>query len=978
MFELTSLHEAYTGSIIAGKGKNLNNIRSILERFRFKHEDWARVRFGAGTPWRRCWFVITPPDEKEVQKMQKSMKKRSAYDRAPRLVMGNISFYDSKKTKKARPIATINNAYAAYAIYPQSKALIDQSTLVKIEGQITTPSKPVSTTEGFVFVMPEVHPALSGFEILLRFLVPIFDTFSLYGRPTRLIAETNHIKSIMFAFPKHRRYGYLDTLDVANLMQTPGSENWSEEEWRKQLKGAAASRMAAAGSKTSSIAGSSARFRSSLPNRRSNMRLGSAQFPYESPEMRPEFNQSVDVISPEALRENPEHYHARGSSDTTGIRSAKKGPPSFAAESSPVSSDHDLVHHERELPVANGAADRSSSDSAGRGHENPQIDGIGHGLQPPSPPSPVAMPPEFTHRPGEMPSVRPQPSPDLRKANNRMSSATLAQLADAGRMNIPGAGTGDHKNPRDMHMSTQRQTAMNGSGRSKLETIGDSENASDEVIAPHGQAPPVPQHAPQHPPPVPVHAPPVPDHRQSMIANTGGLPYRSNARGLQDEPPKVVKRKPVPQTQSRQPGPQTPAGEPSFDELRHTVDEDALNQVGAHRPSLKSNGKDSQDEESIYDDASTASPDYSSTHGSVYSRRSTPRPRMGVMKTVGNAHPAKDVVVGDARYTLKQPQQASPDVPSVDFGPTLSYFPTTGRPRTSDTVNNFSYPQNNPGATERRRHPTAAAPVRREYSRSPSQDEVRRSMAWQPGMARGRSSSPGLEVTPEEYVQQRAAHQPVHVHHRASSMTPPPLQHPSGDWAAHSQGNSHFASRGEMPPHPHSRGANSSLSYNDLSSHLTAREQEHVARMTGSPFFNFSGANSKPPAPVNPTGLVGAIDAREREKQEMKEGLSNKMVQQAIAQRQQHQQHLLHQQQRYTHATSGDNYSLHPGRQSVYNLPAASHTWDAVHYPSRDDDRRRSWYGPYASPPQNPPAYEENQMFGQHPGYFGNANTTHS
>ncbi len=57
MFEHSSLQEAYTGSLIAGKGRMLNNIRAIIERTKMKHEDWARVRFGAGTPWRRCWCV---------------------------------------------------------------------------------------------------------------------------------------------------------------------------------------------------------------------------------------------------------------------------------------------------------------------------------------------------------------------------------------------------------------------------------------------------------------------------------------------------------------------------------------------------------------------------------------------------------------------------------------------------------------------------------------------------------------------------------------------------------------------------------------------------------------------------------------------------------------------------------------------------------------------------------------------------------
>lgn len=912
--------------------------------------------------------MVTPPDEKELQKIQKSMKKRSAYDRAPRLLMGDIKFYETKKTKKVKPIATISNAYAAYAIYPQSRPLIDQSTLVKIEGQFTIHSNPESTTEGFVFVMPEVHPAVSGFEILLRFLFPTFDTFSLYGRPTRLLADTNHIKSIMFAFPKHRRYGYLDILDVANLMQTPGSQNWSEEEWRKQLKEATAGRMAAAGSTTASIAGNNSIYRASLPNRRSNMRLASSQLPYPPAQIRPEFNQSADAIIPEPQKEEPQHSHARGSSDTTGILPARRTLGNFTEESSPVSSAQDLVEDEREFQAIDGARGRRSSDSVERQDENPRADDVGEDLQSPSPPAPVAMPPAFTHGPGEMPSVRPQPSPDLRKANNRMSNTTLAQLAAAGRMNISDAAADDAQNSWDL--PPQKQITLNGAGR-KLEPIGDSENANDEGIA-HEAAPPVPEHAPR----VPEHAPAVPDHRQGT-ANSGGVsPYRSNRSSARIDSAKAVKRKPIPHAQPRQFEPQTPTAEPTFDDLRHTVDEEALNQVGRHRPSVRSGH--SQDEESVYDDASTASPDYASTHGSVYSKQSVHKPRMGVMKTVGNAPAAKDVVIGDARYTLRTPTQDNPDIPSVNFGPTLSYFPTTGRPSTSDALKSSGHHRQDSDATERNRHSFGPFPLDGLHSRSPSQDELRRSLAWQPGMAGGRPTSPGLALSPEQYVQQRAmANQPVHVHHRTSSMTPPPQRPRSGDWASHTRGNSQFTARGEIPPRPSSRGANSMLNYNDISSHLTAREQEHVARMTGSPFFNLSSGNSKQPPPVNPMGLVGAIDAREREKQGMKEGMSNKMVQHAIAQRQQHQQHLLQQQQQFTQASPGDNYRLSSGDSSIYNMPAASRTWDALNYPSHEDNRRQTWYGQFASP-QSAPIYQQNQMFGQHPGYFGNGNTMHS
>jgi CCR4-NOT transcriptional complex subunit CAF120 len=244
MYEHTTLQEAYTGSLIAGKGKFLNNIRVILARENAKYEDWVRVRFGAGTPWRRCWCVVNPPDQKEYAKLQKDAKsKKNPYEKQT-VLRGDMKFYETKKiTKKTKPIATVKDAFACYAIYPQSKPLIDSSTLVKIEGKITVHSQPETTTEGFVFVMPESRPAVSGFEIMLQFLFPVFDTFNLYGRPKKLIADVLDTRGLMFAMPSDRRYGYLELWDVTGLINKEGSQAWSERQWRKQLKDLTSTRM---------------------------------------------------------------------------------------------------------------------------------------------------------------------------------------------------------------------------------------------------------------------------------------------------------------------------------------------------------------------------------------------------------------------------------------------------------------------------------------------------------------------------------------------------------------------------------------------------------------------------------------------------------------------------------------------------------------------------------------------------------------
>jgi len=474
MFEHSTLQEAYTGSIIAGKGKYLNNIRNIMERSRFPTEDWARVRFGAGTPWRRCWCVITQPDEKDIAKAHKVMKKRSTYDRTIPVVTGDIKFYETRKiTKKTKPIATITEAFSAYAIYPQTKALIEQSTLVKLEGRITIHSTPESTTEGFVFVMPEVHPAVTGFEMMLRWLLPVYDTFALYGRPQRLIADVLDAKSLMFAMPNTKRYGYLELIDVAGLIHTQGSERWTEREWRNQLKVLTAKRMSSlpmGPSRTETAASQHARHAS-----RSSLNLPVSRS-----------RSSVNLVAPKAsirFGENPVNSTpvSRSESPIVPQENSAYGSPRRIDSAPPISGGMGYGHHQRaasdaqsyepqqdlygqvdnmapQPPVHGGhhpnhvAAIFTSSqgtayvDSASRERtpdyerqytgQAQQIQSLPeiNGFTPNAVPfNPVAAPPVMAHRSGQQPQTRPNQMPEMRRANTALDAATLQQLAEANR-----------------------------------------------------------------------------------------------------------------------------------------------------------------------------------------------------------------------------------------------------------------------------------------------------------------------------------------------------------------------------------------------------------------------------------------------------------------------------------------------------------------------------------------------------------------
>lgn len=486
MYENSTLQEAYTGSLIAGKGKLLNNIKVIMDRTRIPNEDWTRVRFGAGTPWRRCWCVITPPSEKDVQKQQKQLKKKSAYERAP-VLKGNIKFYDTRKTKKAQPIATINDAYSAYAIYPQSKPLIDQSTLVKIEGSITIHSTPETTTDGFVFVMPEAHPAVPGFEMMLRYLFPVYDVFALYGRPSRLVADTLDTRSLMFALPQERRYGYLEILDVAGLIHETGSQSWTERDWRKKMKDLTSQRMTrmASNSRSRSRASSYRGYRNSIASRAGTLRYEDAASIKSTPSLRnerapappqhldrsnsePPVDQTITPPRPGAQHQRsfsevspqstpPRQKYVQEQNYTPSRLSHEQSRPSFEASPPRVNSYEQMAPTPptHGVPIGMAARNphlqryanesgRSSSESERRfagvngGLDEADRQDIRQEMRPAPPPSLVAAPPAFSHEPGAKPQKRPGLDAELRRANSRLSVTTLSQLADAGKAGSTG------------------------------------------------------------------------------------------------------------------------------------------------------------------------------------------------------------------------------------------------------------------------------------------------------------------------------------------------------------------------------------------------------------------------------------------------------------------------------------------------------------------------------------------------------------
>jgi CCR4-NOT transcriptional complex subunit CAF120 len=858
MYEYTTLQEAYTGALIAGKGKALNNINLIMERSKFKHEEWVRVRFGAGTPWRRCWCVISPPDEKEFQKLQKEMKsKKSKYDRSkPPVLKGDIKFYDNKKTKKQKPLAQITNAYSAFAIYPQSKPLIDASTLIKIEGKITIHSDPPNATEGFVFVMPEVHAAVSGFEMMLRWLFPAWDTFALYGRPSRLIADTLDPRSLMFAMPKERRYGYLEILDVTNLILEPDSPTWTEMEWRRRMKEVTQRRMTAisSGSRAGSRYNSRRNtMRNSVGPSGSRSRVGFddgasvrstpdgwGQGPPPSvPFGGVPRTDSAPVPSTQAGPSGyPSHQHHRSISESQGLdRYPDQNPTGNdgAYESGPPPPPHAIGYastpqhggpeHLYSRDMMEAPERLSGEDELAPGRSTPVREL--QDLQSMNTPEPVAIPPGFSHAPGTLPASKPYHSPELRKANIRMSHATLSQMTSSGAAAAAGGAVGiagqrlseDRRRPRtgdrpDTGEKDPRGVQYDATNNSRGMTANPNSLTEDAIAARHSRN--SSENRPLPPPPF--------DDSYSNSA------YNSQQYQVPGGPSNMASRLPFDQTRSGHqphlssgssaPGsshsnrafpPVAPIGAPSssYEQIQghgHSSSTDSTRELSRLQTSQSILRKPlPASSMKVQEAAVTPEPQTSSSLGSLGNfidqtafnsikvpphfqnpppqgrsqdnlaslnedSLSTASPDYASTIQSGPRESFEKPRAGVLRTVGGDPQQPptqSNDIPNIDFGPTINYAanraPRESSPARRSPVRTQQAPLPQAPATNRAR----ATPEPGQYRPEPNAGA--RQVAWRPGMAASGTNSPSRVISAEQYVQERASMPSQYAHQRQQS-----------------------------------------------------------------------------------------------------------------------------------------------------------------------------------------------------------------
>lgn len=1004
------LQEAYTGALIGSKAKSINGINNLLtQRTRFKYGDWARVRFAAGKPWNKYWTVITQPDERSYQKWKKEVKKGKEPCEA--LELGNIKFYTTKKTRKAIPVATITRAYSCYAIYPQSETLIDHSTLLKIEGQINLQSA-AEPREGFVFIMPDIHPGVPGFEMMVRWILPAFDSFHLYGRPQRLVADATDIRSLMFGMPHDPKYDHLEVADVAHWISTSQEKVMAESEWRRKLKDLALRKMQ----------NSQHSARSSLPVQ---MRIS----PVAHEDNRSSVASSPAISYPPQYSSTPSiaaiGRHHRFTSEAQGDVSYHDRA-NMGNERSPTASPTYTHRHRsdtRDSPY--DRYDRSSSSPSDVGDANG--DGglfshlntrTAHYSQHELPES-VPFIPTMTHVPSSRPT---HPLPPTPGHQSRISAHTLDAMVQ---------GTGDIEALRqngvyNSRYENARQLDEDLPRRSYESNIFDGLPPRTSDLPPSATTMSTVSRSDLSSPSRSFTPLPSPLHTRSQITDQD----LTNSHSTYGEPPVSE------QMEIRKLGPwsQTPSGLSNgiflnsqanvvpgyaksavpgvkrYDRTSWELEEGKLGVYddghpsptketipGMHRvqqsTTLRTNkfeekmtpeetfsgaatptssiesiadhvinaeawSRLSQDVDLISDVETTSNlkrgdenqsedviDDYDSSDAESEAVRLPPRiegARSGVMKTVGQK-PVNGVIGGGHYKPLAssvQHRESTSDIPKIDFGRTFNHgrnlsatIPHDQSTKVTNRVNGQATESVHESHNEHinssdakaltqlnfdsslsiaghRRVPSAGSSVildegkRISYQRqSSSQDPgdikgsqgldnrkavpTGRSMTWQPGLVQqlgGSSKLTNRSETSERYVAEQlaASRQQSQVKSRYLHS-----RRPSRNFSA------------EQIPRPPSQVGNviippthGLISSPDLSSHLSAREQEYIARRTGTTLLQIESRSARK-QPPHQAGLLGAIETREKEKQGMmwKSGQllsNNATVQQALAQRQLH------------------------------------------------------------------------------------------
>ncbi|OAV87829.1 hypothetical protein PTTG_07151 [Puccinia triticina 1-1 BBBD Race 1] len=247
-WERSRLFEIYTGTLLGLRFFNQLDSPPPNE----KTEGYLTIRFPKDTEWTRVWAVlvrdksllsgVSPQNyHKEnkwnrrgslfnlaglVNKTQHSPSSSGTLvDAEATCAEPGLIFYPKKGAKKH--VGMLTQISFAAAVYPESRALVESSTMFKLEGRFEgiaashdgrpSESQPASADqEGFILATPD-----EGTECdMLGWLLGVMSAFRLYGKPAKFNYDPTDPNSFYFAYPlgPERERLFLDCQTVAESL----------------------------------------------------------------------------------------------------------------------------------------------------------------------------------------------------------------------------------------------------------------------------------------------------------------------------------------------------------------------------------------------------------------------------------------------------------------------------------------------------------------------------------------------------------------------------------------------------------------------------------------------------------------------------------------------------------------------------------------------------------------------------------------
>ncbi|KAG7714408.1 hypothetical protein KL949_004432 [Ogataea haglerorum] len=297
-FENRQLQESFTGALFSSKAIHFSDIRTLLAPSNNNpKEEWCVLRFPfLNDKWIRCYVVVTPnvgskkPGNVKVYTSTSKNKKSllasiknarscvAMYPENPefidnnslirlngqiyinqqlldKVVSGEVdtsahSHLRSKsgsgvvrKLSSSSLISARNRDMQKSPNHSRSGSLQKTGFHKRVSSTLSTDSgkKKIDLKEvDFVYLIPESHSGVKPTEIMIRLLIPLMNSFRLYGRPNKFISNRDNRDSLLFGLPQLPHTQYLDnelayqlvSLNIANSL----AEEWSGWDWMQVFK----------------------------------------------------------------------------------------------------------------------------------------------------------------------------------------------------------------------------------------------------------------------------------------------------------------------------------------------------------------------------------------------------------------------------------------------------------------------------------------------------------------------------------------------------------------------------------------------------------------------------------------------------------------------------------------------------------------------------------------------------------------------